>query len=204
MNDALETWSSAIPETLVDAFRSTTPPIIFLGSGFGKEALPAMPTGLELASGLRRELGVADEGIALSELLQFYKNREVGSARSVRQWLESKLHHSGPIFAEPGGAYHLVLTLPGRQILTTNFDLLLDRAAARILPSARWRSTSDPQKYAEHLDTTDSTTKVCGTIHGSFDPAGTADIIATTDDYSREFVSQRWQNAIQYAVRHHR
>jgi hypothetical protein len=204
MDDALESWSSAIPETLVNTFRSATPPIVFLGSGFGREALPALPTGIELASELCRELGVVEGGISLPELLQFYKNREVGSAPSVRQWLESKLHHAGPTFAEPGGAYHLLLTLPGRQILTTNFDLLLDRAAARILPSAKWRKTSDPQKYAEYLETTDTTTKVCGMVHGSFDPTGTADIIATTDDYAKEFVERRWQNAIENAVRHHR
>src|ERR1017187_2310585 len=65
VEDNLDSWCSHIPAALIEALQSDVPPTFFLGSGFGKEALPPLATGAELAEDLRNELGVHDDSIAL-------------------------------------------------------------------------------------------------------------------------------------------
>jgi len=122
-------WSNQIPDEILASFQSSDPPIIFIGSGFAKEAIPPLRTGGELASLLRTELGLDDSGESLAELLQYLQNHLAGSKKRVTDWLKEKLLYG---ISEPGGAYRLLLELPSNVFLTTNYDLLLMDASRQI------------------------------------------------------------------------
>jgi len=183
------------------AFASERPPTFFLGSGFGKEAVPALKTGGELCDDLVSQLGVADKSTGLAELLQYLKNQEVGSDRPVRAWLETQLLHTGSTIAEPGGAHFLILTLPSRRILTTNFDLLLDRAANVALRTSDWYATSSKETYEKFTREAPRNAIVCGRLHGSFNPIETTELVATTDDYIEEYRTSDWRGWLEEHIR---
>src|SRR5215471_9451928 len=121
----IDEWKQLIPKSLVACFEEDNPPVIFIGSGLGKEAIPPLRTSTELIADLRKELEVGDSGETLAELLQYLKNRESGTTRGVVSWLRQKLGHGQ---SAPGGAHYLLLSLPLNEILTTNYDLLLNGA----------------------------------------------------------------------------
>jgi hypothetical protein len=175
--------------------------VLFLGSGLGREAVPSLKTGNDLCEDLTRELGVLSTSTNLPELLQYLKNQEAGSDRPVRNWLETSLLHRGVKTAEPGGAHFLTLALPSRRILTTNFDLLLDRAASIALPASDWFATSSCETYDRYSREAPRTAFVCGKIHGSFHPAEVTDIVATTDDYIDAYQSSPWREWLRQHIR---
>ena len=204
MSATLLKWRKLIPKSLISAFKSDRPPAMFLGSGFGKEAVPPLKTGVELANKLRKQLAVRDNAIGLSELLQYYKNSEAGTDRSVRDWLETNLNRSAGRASGPGGGHYLLLGLPTREYLTTNYDVLLETAAAHELPAGSWVTTPSAKQYWYHVDSDPVSKKAYGKMHGSFDGSGTAGIIATTDDYIREYLKPRWRTKIRDLVRKRR
>jgi hypothetical protein len=191
LTDGVNHWVKHVPAFLVDDLRKRRFPIFFLGSGFGREALPALPTGGDLASSLIAELRVEDGHTGLAELLQYLKNANANSAQSVSEWLKERLFHSGATIASPGGAYYLLLSLRTREILTTNYDLLLRRAAPDALKPDDWKEAVSVADYQRMLQRYPSAT-VCGYVHGSFDESGLATLIATTDDYITLFRQSRW------------
>jgi hypothetical protein len=75
----LDSWIQAVPQNLVDSFDELEPPVIFLGSGFGQEAVPPLKTTEQLAEELRKQLGLKNEGEDLAELLQ-YRQKHIGLA----------------------------------------------------------------------------------------------------------------------------
>jgi SIR2-like domain len=200
--DKIGGWQRAIPESLIACFRSPTPPIVFLGSGFGKEALPPLKTGGELADGLRALLKVSSYAPGLPELLQYLKNQEAESDRMVHDWLEAQLHCGPKSIAQPGGAHFLLLQLPIAEILTTNYDMLLADAAKR-LGSLVFVETYSPSEYQEALTTCSDRKKVvCGMLHGSF--ANRSKLVATTDDYIDNYTRKEWVTLMTHFVTNRR
>jgi SIR2-like domain len=136
--------------------------------------------------------------------LQYYKNSEVGTYRSMRDWLEKNIGRSATKTSVPGGGHYLLLSLPTREYVTTNYEVLLETAAAQVLQAGQWNTTTSAKQYGYHVDSDPITKKVYGKVHGSFDGAGTAAIIATTDDYIQEYMKPRWRTKIRDLVRKRR
>ena len=176
---SLDEWVSKVPLNLVESFNETDPPVIFIGSGFGKEAIPALKTGEQLASLLREELNIKDNGEDLAELLQYLQNLWAGSKKDVTSWLKKHLSHDE---SEPGGAYRLLLELPSNEFLTTNYDSLLSNAALK--KGYTLISTDNPGSYRSSTSQNRKKNKVgvLGRLHGGFGSSEEL-IIATTDDY---------------------
>ena len=114
----LDEWKNKIPTDLIDSFKGEEPPIIFLGSGFSKEAIPPLDTGSELSEKLRKELQIEDHGESLADLFQFMQNLHVGSKKKIIEWLKKNLLYGK---SQPGGAYRLLLELPSKIFL--NYQL---------------------------------------------------------------------------------
>ena len=183
-----------MPETVLDAFRNNDPPIPFIGSGFGREAAPPLMTGGELCKELRCQLGVPDESEHLEVLLQYLKNDHVGSDRVVHDWLEHHLGHNGVAKRpDPGGAHHLLLQLPIREALTTNYDSLFSQAA-KLHPHLALLEVYTPADYQSAVRCLAPSTIVSGRLHGSFE--NREQIVATSDDYIRNFFRQEWRDLI--------
>ncbi len=177
---------------IIREFDKPDSPIIFIGAGFGKEAIPPLPTGKELGLMLREELGIVDSDEDLPKLLQYLKNDNAGSRRVVIDWLKDKLLYEK---SKPGGAHRLLLELPCQEILTTNYDLLLPDASRQmnyrlkiIVNSSSFNSSCMDIKGHENSG-------VLGYLHGNFENEG---IVATTDDYNENLVHQEigWNSLI--------
>jgi hypothetical protein len=193
----LNSWKELIPKSLVDCFRTNEPPVVFVGAGLGNEAVPPLPTADALCASLRAKLLVENHGEGLSELLQYLKNQEAGSTREVVAWLKKALNYET---AEPGGAHHLLAELPIREILTTNYDLLLDdaaRACGKALANAN--SSND---YRTIIAQRRQRTIVVGRLHGAFEHE--ASIVATTDDYLTAYDTHDWAELFSEFVRSRR
>jgi hypothetical protein len=179
----LDSWVKAVPPNLVDSFNEPEPPIIFLGSGFGKEAVPPLKTGEQLAELLRAELNVKDNWEDLAELLQYLQNSWAGSKRDVILWLKKRLSYEE---SKPGGAYRLLLKLPANEFLTTNYDSLLSNAALEIDYVLHIIDQPGSYKTSAGQYRKKKGVGVLGRLHGGF---GTAEehIVATTDDYIENY-----------------
>ncbi len=205
MSKHLDKWCEHLPDDLVAAFADSAPPVLFLGAGFGAEAVPPLKTGTDLAELLRAELHVTDHTVPLAELLQYYKNCHSRSDRSVRAWMEKHLNWGTSIPTEPGGAHHLLLRLPFRILLTTNYDDLLDRAALRTLPAGTWRSTTSIDDFKLSLSTPGSSKKTCAHVHGAFSASVTSPLVASTDDYIAHYLNKSsWLNEIEELIPQYR
>jgi hypothetical protein len=191
-------WSSQIPNEILASFQSSDPPIIFIGSGFGKEAIPPLKTGGELAALLRTELGLDDSGESLAELLQYLQNHLAGSKKRVIDWLKEKLLYGK---SEPGGAYRLLLELPTNVFLTTNYDLLMMDASRQI--NYRLIQVDDPLSFVSTSNDikTMPRTGLIGRLHGGFEAQ--EKIVATTDDYIKWYTStgKRWRDLLEGMLR---
>lgn len=193
----LKSWKDLIPKSLIASFSDNNPPIVFAGAGLGNEAVPPLATADALCKLLRAKLSVDDHGEGLSELLQYLKNQEAGSRREVVIWLREALNYEN---AEPGGAHHLLVELPIREILTTNYDLLIDeaaRASGKVISNAN--SSNDYRTIREDLR---SKAIVVGRLHGAFEHDES--IVATTDDYLKNYDIRDWEGLFSEFVRSRR
>jgi hypothetical protein len=205
MSKVLDSWCAELEADLISAFETGPEPAVFVGSGFGQEAIPSLSTVTDLVTSLRAELKVNDASIGLAELLQYYKNRHAGSNRSVRAWLEARLNWGGATASEPGGAHHILLRLPFKLLLTTNYDNLFDRAASRTLLAGYWTATSSIDEFNQNSTSAPATGKACAHIHGAFSIHATSPIVATTDDYIEVYRSQQgWLYEVEQMIRHYR
>lgn len=189
----LNRWLKEIPENLIESFRDSSPPLIFVGSGFGKEALPPIKTGAELAEDIRQEFNIPNSGEELAELLQYLQNKFSGSKRKVIAWLKQRLLHN---VSRPGGAFRLLLDLPCKEYLTTNFDSLLLDAAREV--NYRFLVVDDPGSYVPNVRDAFSQerTGVLGRLHGAFE--NEEKIVAMTDDYITNYTSgNKWRELLQ-------
>lgn len=192
----IDQWSSLITDELVGAFSETRPPVIFLGAGFGKEAIPPLKTGFELEASLRKELSIADAGEGLAELLQYLENKAVGAKRTVVAWLKRELLHRN---SQPSGAHHLLLRLPCKEFLTTNYDSLLIEAS-RGIDGYRLTPIDDPGTYESYLASADRDEGVLGRLHGAFEAEDR--LVATTDDYIQNHTSgNKWRDVVETILR---
>ena len=192
----IDHWSSLIPDDLVGAFSETRSPVIFLGSGFGKEAIPPLKTGLELESALRKELSLADAGEGLAELLQYLQNKAVGAKRTVVTWLKRELLHG---ISQPSGAHHLLLKLPCHEFLTTNYDSLLIEAS-HSMAAYRLTPIDDPGTYESYLAAAHRNEVVLARLHGAFEAEDR--LVATTDDYIENFLGgNKWRDVVETILR---
>jgi hypothetical protein len=181
----VQTWSNAIPSSLLDSFEVKSPPVVFIGSGLGQEAVPALDTAAKLCEQLRAKLGVSDHGEGLAELLQYLKNREAGSRRAVSSWLKQALLFD---VAKPGGAHHLLAELSIREMLTTNYDLLIEEAA--IQAGKNVANVYSADNYRDAIPSLSSKKLLLGRLHGAFH--GEDKMVATTDDYIDAFNTHNW------------
>lgn len=181
-------WCRHVPPFLLDAMKSTSqPPVFFIGSGFGKEAVEPLKTGGELVEAVRAELGIPYAGEGLAEMLQYLLNHYIGSRGLLLEWLKKELADG---VAVPGGAHFLLLRLPVTEFLTTNYDSLLEAAALSekipltpIYDPLSWPAGAIPAQ--KHL----------GHIHGAF--SHTATVVATTDDYIDRYTrGDAWQDIL--------
>lgn len=185
-------WVSLIPKNLLDSFSDGDPPVFFIGSGCGKEAVPPVKTASELAQSARTRLDIEDNGEGLAELLQYIKNDFAGSHAAVVKWLRTELAHDS---AKPGCAHELLLRLPVNEYLTTNYDALLSKAAQE--SGITLVTVDDPGSFL----ITAKSSKTLGRLHGSFENAGA--VVATTDDYIALFTSgdTRWRDLLLQLLR---
>ncbi|MEO8035646.1 MAG: SIR2 family protein [Acidobacteriota bacterium] len=180
-----------IPKALIDSFRSGESPVIFIGSGMGREASPPIATAEDLAEEVCKELNIKRNGENLSELLQYLKNTFSESDAELVRWLQKKLLHD---VAAPTCTHRLILELPTREFLTTNYDHLLSMAATemdglslRLIEHPKdWPDGAVPLSDAAHL----------GLIHGSF---GGRALVATTDDYIDHYkkFGRKWLSVLE-------
>lgn len=205
-----EDWANQVPIEILESFQQDEPPIIFFGSGMAKEAIPPLPTSGDLAIDLREKLDINDNGENLPELFQFLLNDFAGSKKRITEWLSEKLFITN---SSSGGAYQLLLQLPTKLYITTNFDLLLDDASKEL--GYTLRDIDEPSNIPTILKEIQSSekTKVVGRIHGSFNKR--ENIIVTTDDfitwdqkagnhwkeYFKEFVKDKRVIFIGYSLR---
>ncbi len=193
-------WVEEIPEDIIESFREPEPPVIFVGSGFGKEAIPPLKTGGELATELRKELDLLNNEDNLSELLQYLKNSRARTNRSVTEWLKKHLDHGN---SEPGGAHRLLLELRCKIFLTTNYDSLLVDASRQM--GYKLIPIDDPSSFESNYEDikTKPKTGLLGRLHGSFEFQ--ENIVATTDDYIDRFLGdKRWQELLENTFRNKR
>lgn len=179
--------ANLIPEAVLEALTGSQPPVIFLGSGFGKEAVPALPTGDELAVATRNMLKISPGGEGLTEVLQYFKNASGHSHPKIVSWLKQQLRYGSTVPARPGGAHHLLLRLPVREFVTTNYDVLLYDAAKRI-PDRTLLPIPEPDSFAAEGHPHE--VALLAHIHGSF--LNTDSIVATTDDFIELLEKQTW------------
>lgn len=193
----IDQWSALIPDDLIKGFTDNRLPVIFVGSGFGKEAVPPLKTGGELETELRAELGVADTGEGLAELLQYLQNKSVGAKRNVVTWLKQHLLHG---ISRPGGAHRLLLKLPCKEFLTTNYDSLLIEAS-RGIPGYTLTSIDDAGTYESYLGNIHEQEAVLARLHGAFESEDR--IVATTDDYINNYTNtgNKWREIVQGLLR---
>src|SRR5438874_402100 len=119
-----------VPPNIVESLRNVSDrPVFFLGSGFGKECCPPLKTGSEIAASVRQLLDISDNGEGLAEVLQYLQNARGRSKTKVVEWLKAELAYGS---TRPGGAHHLLLRLPSREYVTTNYDTALLDASKRI------------------------------------------------------------------------
>ena len=194
-------WLKVIPKDIIESFKELEePPIIFIGSGFGKEAIPPLKTGGELAVELRKELGLTGNEDNLSELLQYLKNSRARTTRSVTEWLKKQLNHGK---SEPGGSHRLLLELPCKIFLTTNYDSLLLDASRQI--GYKLIPIDDPSSFESNYEDIRAGLKtgLLARLHGSFEYQ--ENIVATTDDYIERFLGdKRWQEILENILRSQR
>jgi hypothetical protein len=177
-------WNALIPKSINDCLKKTNPPILFIGSGFGKEAVPPLRTADGLSALLRNELKIKENGENLSELLQYLENSNVESRKTVISWLKKNLLHGK---SKPGGAYYLLLQLPFHEFLTTNYDHLLADAALTL--GYALEPIDDSHSYKVNAKDYKNRTNagVLGRLHGGF--GNERNIVSTTDDYIERFIS---------------
>jgi hypothetical protein len=194
-------WTSKIPDDLIASFTDAVPPVIFIGSGFGKEAVPPLKTGAELASELRTTLGIDDGGEGLAELLQYYQKDMAGNRQAVANWLSKQLLAGR---SKPGGAHRLLLELPCKEFLTTNYDSLLADASHEI--SGHYLTAiDDPKSYENQRDKlyTDGGRPILGRLHGAFE--NQTRMVATTDDYIKSYTEeQQWSEVLRSILANNR
>ena len=187
-------WSEEIPKTLIESFRKPDKPVVFLGSGLGREAVPPLKTAAALGAAACAHLGIVPDSESLADQLQYLKN-DARSARFVVDWLRTELHDGT---AKPGGAHYLLLQLPIGEYLTTNYDSLLNDAALSIR-DFRLVDIYDAGSYKLPTGHT-IRTAVLGRLHGSFSDARS--IVATTEDYIDNFAhGTRWRELLTAILR---
>lgn len=188
----IDKWKKSIPKELVKSLASNDQPIFFIGAGFGKEAVPPLRTGGELAEEMRAELSVDDNGEGLSELLQYYQNDKASNKIETVRWLEEKLLY---LNSSPGGSHRLLLELPIKEILTTNYDsLLVD--ASREIQDYHLIPAYDATTYKNNLyHLLERKGAVLGYLHGAFTEI--KKIVATTDDYVTSYTARsQWDDLL--------
>src|SRR5947209_5693709 len=198
MIDKIDKWGQLIPDNLIECFNENELPVIFIGSGFGKEAVPPLKTSGELTAELRSELDVSDGGERLAELLQYLQNKSVGAKRNVVAWLKRHLLHG---MSKPGGAHRLLLELPCREFLTTNYDSVLIQAS-REIRDYTLTAIDDAGSYESYVAGARSRDNeaVLARLHGAFECEDK--IVATTDDYIHSFTDEKkWSDIVRTILR---
>ncbi|MFC5268745.1 SIR2 family protein [Kribbella qitaiheensis] len=97
---------------------------LFVGAGLSAAA--GLPTWSDLLSPLAAEIGVAGEFADLPLLAEYYEQNGPGR----RPALENHLRNELSAYQTPAESHHLIAKLPIDEIWTTNFDSLLETAAA--------------------------------------------------------------------------
>lgn len=142
----------------------------FVGAGISRAA--GYPTWAELLADIGEEVGVRSRDIAdLAALAQWHIS-ESGNATGVRNVIKAEIGKDHPV----PEALQIIARLPSRQIWTTNYDRLIERAFEAVRRpldaiSAAGDLTLKPKPGAVNLYK----------MHGSIDRLD--DIVISTEDY---------------------
>ncbi len=194
MTDLIESWSRQIPASLFKWFHDDQRPrpILFVGSGLGCEAVPPIPTGAQLAEKTLERLGLPNHGEGLAECLQYLTNDSAGSRSALIDWLKEALLESS---ATPGGGHTLLVRLPASVIISTNYDNLIEAAAARA--GIVCNQINEPGDL--RLTGLTENVRYLVPLHGNF--GSSSRIVATTDDYIRSFHGRSWRERVREVFR---
>lgn len=186
--------ATLVPSNLLESLRSSErPPVFFLGSGFGKESHPALRTAGELAERARAALDIKENGESLAEVLQYFKNSRGGAHTKLVEWLKGELLYGN---SQPGGAHYLLLHLPVREYITTNYDTLLLDASKKV-DNRTLLPVSDPGTFAGTKHP--ATVALLAQMHGSFH--NETAIVACTDDFIDLLRADLWRELIEETLR---
>lgn len=165
-----------LPDALIEAFQKEPLPVLFVGSGLGREARPRLPTAEELAGKVCEKLKLVRGSETLPELLQYLKNDFSGSNADLIAWIRRTLNGA---VAKPSPTHRLLLRLPVREIVTTNWDDLLEVAALQV-PDRKPTPIDDAHQWRDGSDGE----LLIARIHGHL---GGRKLVATTDDYFEHY-----------------
>jgi len=119
------------------------------------------------------------------------KNHFSRSDEDLSDWLKRALLHGR---ARPTMTHRLLLELPTRELLTTNYDTLIQDAATSI-PGFTLHVLDDPKTWPVTPPSPTGKEAYLGCLHGGF---GARWLVATTDDYIEHYrrVGKRWMKLL--------
>jgi len=170
-----------LPKEILEAVSSNNL-VLFCGAGISTEGKNVLP--YSFYTSIKEELGITDDTISFSQLMQQYCNKPNGRRKLLKNIRDRfKYIHSFPELERQATAFHRELSeiYPIQTIITTNWDTYFEDYCAAI-------PVTIPEDYALIDDNSRCVLKIHGSIQNL------SSIIATSDDYSRRF--KELQNGI--------
>lgn len=163
-----------LPKEIVDAAMDGNL-VLFCGAGISTENKNVLP--FTLYSTVKEDLGLDNEEISFSEIMQQYCNKPNGR-KKLLQLIHQRFSyiHSFPEIERQATAFHRELAeiYPIQTIITTNWDTYFEEYCGAL-----------PITISEDFAFWDSNSRYVLKIHGSIN--NLSSIIATKDDYKRCF-----------------
>lgn len=156
--------------------------VLFCGAGISTEGKTVLP--FSFYTSIKEELGITDNSISFSHLMQQYCNMPNGRRKLLKKIRDRfKYIHSFPELERQAVAFHRELAeiYPIQTIITTNWDTYFEDCCEAI-----------PITIPEDFAFWDDNSRCVLKIHGSIQ--NLSSIIATTDDYNKRF--KELQNGI--------
>ena len=161
-----------MPQTIIDQAKAGNL-VLFCGAGISTESQTVMPH--TFYTDIKEELGIVDNNISFSDLMQQYCQQENGRIKLVER-IKQRLDYirSHPELDRTASRFHRELSqIPLiTKIITTNWDTYFEDLCNAV-----------PAVYAKDTTVIDDNTRHVLKIHGSINNVGS--LIATTEDYDR-------------------
>lgn len=149
--------------------------VLFCGAGISTEGKNVLP--FSFYKSIKDELGIVDDSISFSSLMQQYCDMPNGRRRLLKSIRDRfKYIHSFPEIERQATAFHRELSdmYPIKTIITTNWDTYFEDFCGAI-----------PITIPEDFAFWDDNSRCVLKIHGSIQ--NLSSVIATTDDYNKRF-----------------